>query len=100
MRVALTYNEKRTASANPDAADAEFDSRDAIAAIARLVAEPGHTVVPIDVSGSIPKLVDQLAQIDPDVVLNFAEGEHGTFREAFYPALFEQLGLVHTGSSA
>lgn len=100
MRVALIYNEKRAASASPDAADAEFDSRDAIAAVARLVAELGHHVVPIDVSGPIPKLVDALARIAPDVVLNFAEGERGTFREAFYPALLEQLGLVHTGSSA
>ena len=33
-------------------------------------------------------------------MFNFAEDERGTFREAFYPALFEQLGLVHTGSSA
>ena len=100
MRVALTYNEKRAASAGPDAPDAEFDSRDAIAAIARLVAELGHQVVPIDVTGPIPRLVDELARIAPDVVVNFAEGERGAFREAFYPALFEQLGLVHTGSSA
>jgi len=100
MRVALIYNEKRAASASPDAADAEFDSRDAITAVARLVAELGHQAVPTDVTGPIPKLVDQLARIAPDVVLNFAEGERGAFREAFYPALLEQLGLAHTGSSA
>jgi D-alanine-D-alanine ligase len=100
MRVALTYNEKRTASASPDDADAEFDSREAIAAIARLIAELGHPITPIDVSGPIPRLVDELARLTPDVVLNLAEGERGTFREAFYPALIEQLGLVHTGSSA
>jgi D-alanine-D-alanine ligase len=100
MRVALTYNEKRAASASPHAADAEFDRRDAIAAIAALVAELGHQAVPIDVTGPIPKLVDELARIAPDVVLNFAEGERGAFREAFYPALLEQLGLAHTGSSA
>lgn len=100
MRVALTYNEKRAASASPDAPDAEFDSRDAITAIARLVAELGHHVTPIDVTGPVPKLVDALARASPDLVLNFAEGERGTFREAFYPALLEQLGLAHTGSSA
>ena len=100
MRVALTYNEKRAPSAGPDAADAEFDSGDAIAAIAQLVAGLGHQVAPIDVSCSIPQLVDELARTAPDVVLNFAEGERGAFREAFYPALFEQLGLAHTGSSA
>jgi D-alanine-D-alanine ligase len=102
MRVALTYNEKRaaSASASPDASDAEFDSRDAITAIAQLVAGLGHQVAPIEVSGSIPELVEERARTAPDVVLNFAEGERGAFREAFYPALFEQLGLVHTGSSA
>jgi D-alanine-D-alanine ligase len=100
MRVALTYNEKRAASASPDAFDAEFDSRDAITAIAELVAGLGHQVAPIDVSGSIPELIEELARTAPDVVFNLAEGERGAFREAFYPALFEQLGLVHTGSSA
>lgn len=108
MRVALTYNEKRAAvrddgraaCASPDAADAEFDRRDAIAEVARRVAELGHQVTPVEVSGSIPRLVGRLARIAPDLVLNFAEGERGTFREAFYPALFEQLGLAHTGSSA
>jgi D-alanine-D-alanine ligase len=100
MRIALTYNQKRAASAHPDATDAEFDSRDAIAAIAQLVAELGHRVVPIDVSGPIPALIARLARTAPDLVLNFAEGERGAFREAFYPALFEQLGLAHTGSAA
>jgi len=100
MRVALTYNEKRATSASPDAADAEFDTRDAIAALAELVAELGHRVVPIDVAGPIPDLVARLTRTAPEVVLNFAEGDRGTFREAFYPALFEQLGLAHTGSSA
>jgi D-alanine-D-alanine ligase len=100
MRIALTYNEKRGTSPGPDAADAEFDSRDAIASIAPLVTGLGHQVAPIDVSGSIPRLVGELARAAPDLVLNFAEGERGAFREAFYPALFEQLGLAHTGSSA
>ncbi|HSR95586.1 MAG TPA: hypothetical protein VLM79_00895 [Kofleriaceae bacterium] len=104
MRIALTYNEKRGrlrgASASPDAADAEFDRRDAIAQVAQRVAELGHQVIPVEVSGSLPRLVGRLARIAPDLVLNFAEGERGAFREAFYPALFEQLGLAHTGSSA
>jgi D-alanine-D-alanine ligase len=96
MRVALTYNEKRTD--HPD--HAEFDTRDAIESVARIVAILGHAVTPIDVSGSIPTLVRRLQRLAPDIVLNFAEGERGAFREAFYPALYEQLGLAHTGSSA
>jgi D-alanine-D-alanine ligase len=96
VRVALTYNEKR----GSEEAFAEFDRRDAIAAVARIVEGLGHAVTPIEVSGSIPGIVARLRRVAPDVVLNFAEGTRGTFREAFFPALFEQLGLPHTGSSA
>jgi D-alanine-D-alanine ligase len=93
MRIALTYNEKRSA----DEAEAEFDTRATIdGLVARL--RP-HTVVPVDVSGPIPALIDTLERIAPDVVFDIAEGERGAFREAFYPALFEQLGLPYTGSS-
>lgn len=96
MKIAITYNEKRSGAES----DAEFDTRDAIAQIARLVASLGHTVVPVDVNGSVPRLVAELERISPDLVFNFAEGERGAFREAFFPALFEQLGFAHTGSSA
>lgn len=96
MKIAITYNEKRST----DERDAEFDTRDAIATIARMVAGLGHTVVPIDVTGSVTRLLAELERTTPDLVFNFAEGERGAFREAFYPALFEQLGLAHTGSSA
>jgi D-alanine-D-alanine ligase len=94
MRIALTYNLKRSAAE----AHAEFDSADTIRALCTALAD--HDVVPIDVSGSIPALVGRLLRCAPDLVLNIAEGERGAFREAFYPALFEQLGLPHTGSSA
>jgi D-alanine-D-alanine ligase len=96
MKIALTYNEKKSSGER----EAEFDARESIAAIARLVASLGHAVVPVDVTGSIPRLTTELARLSPDLVLNFAEGERGAFREAFYPALFEQLGLPHTGSAA
>jgi D-alanine-D-alanine ligase len=45
-------------------------------------------------------LVARLQRAAPHVVFNIAEGRVGRFREAFYPALFEQLGLRHTGSPA
>jgi len=96
MRVALTYNEKRS----PAESDAEFDSREAIGSIAALVEELGHEAILIDVNGSLASLVERLEALAPDRILNLAEGERGAFREAFYPALFEQLGLAHTGSSA
>ncbi len=96
MRIALTYNERRSDAE----AHAEFDSREAIAGLAATIAQCGHDVVPIDVTGSIPRLVERLERLAPALVFNLAEGERGSFREAFYPALFEQLGFLHTGSSA
>ncbi len=96
MRIALAFNAKRSAAET----DAEFDTHDAIASLATLIAAGGHAVVPIDVTGSIPRLCANLETIAPDLVFNLAEGERGAFREAFYPALYEHLGLPHTGSAA
>ena len=36
----------------------------------------------------------------PDIVFNLAEGHRGKTRRAFYPALFEELGIPSTGSDA
>ena len=96
MRLALTFNRKRGARE----AEAEFDTLETITALAKLLASVGHHVTPVEVSGSIEVLVRTLRRISPDLVFNIAEGERGRFREAFYPALFEQLGLPHTGSDA
>ena len=95
MRIALTYNEKRTTSE----AEAEFDTRATIDALVDRLARLGHTVAAVEVSGPIGALIDRLGRIAPEVVFDIAEGERGAFREAFYPALFEQLGLACTGSS-
>lgn len=96
MRLALTFNRKRS----DEEAEAEFDTIETVRALATILVSLGHSVVPIDVSCSIPSLVARLRRAAPDVVFNIAEGTRGPFREAFYPALFEQLGLRHTGSSA
>ncbi|MGE5186712.1 MAG: D-alanine--D-alanine ligase family protein, partial [Acidobacteriota bacterium] len=96
MRVALTYNLMTSASE----AHAEFDRAESIARLAGELAALGHDVTPIDVTGSISTLVSRLTRAAPELVFNLAEGERGAFREAFYPALCEQLGLAHTGSSA
>lgn len=95
MRIALTYNEKRSA----DEAEAEFDSRNTIDALVARLERLGHEVTPVEVSGPIAALVDRLEALAPTVVFDIAEGERGAFREAFYPALFERLGLAYTGSS-
>src|SRR6185503_17551281 len=96
MRIALTYNEKRSASE----AEAEFDSPETIHAIARMLASLGHIVTPVEVGKPVEAVVRELRRLKPELVFNLAEGHGGAFREAFYPALFEHLGLVHTGSPA
>jgi len=95
MRIALTYNEKRSA----DEAEAEFDTRATIDMLCARLGRLGHIVVPVEVSGSIERLIDRMMRLAPDVVFDIAEGTRGAFREAFYPALFEQLGFACTGSS-
>ena len=95
MRIALTYNEKRSAAE----AEAEFDTRATIDALSDRLARLGHAVTPVDVGGSIGGLIERVKRIAPELIFDLAEGERGAFREAFYPALFEQLGFAYTGSS-
>src|SRR5437868_4650764 len=101
-RVALTYNEKRSDNLDDldDESEAEFDSASSIAAIENAIAQAGHDVVRVCVDRPVRALVDALEAAAPALVFNIAEGRIGRFREAFYPALFEQLGLAYTGSDA
>jgi D-alanine-D-alanine ligase len=96
MRIALTFNLKRSGSE----AEAEFDSLETVHAIARMLASLGHVVTPIEVTRPVEEIVGELRRIAPDLVFNMAEGTRGKFREALLPALCEQLGIAHTGSSA
>jgi D-alanine-D-alanine ligase len=96
MRIALTFNEKRSDAEH----DAEFDSMETILGLARTLASMGHVVTPVEVSGAVDGVIGELRRVAPELVFNLAEGTGGRFREAFYPALLEQLGLPHTGSGA
>jgi D-alanine--D-alanine ligase len=96
MRIALTHNLRVTDSEE----EAEFDPPETIAAIERALSSAGHRVEPIDVTGPASLLVTRLEAFAPDIVFNLAEGHRGRTRRAFYPALFEELGLPSTGSDA
>ena len=96
MKLTLTFNLKRSAREE----EAEFDTQETIDALAAILRALGHRVVPIDVSCSVVETVHRLRRAAPDVVFNLAEGRRGAFREAFFPALFDELGLAYTGSSA
>ena len=60
----------------------------------------GHEVEKIEVTGPASRLAARLEAFAPDLIFNTAEGRRGRAREAFYPALFEELGFPYTGSDA
>jgi D-alanine-D-alanine ligase len=96
MRIALTHNLKITGS--PD--EAEFDSPETIDAIAGALERAGHEVERLEVSGPASRVIARLEALVPDLIFNTAEGHKGKTREAFYPSLFEELGIPFTGSDA
>ncbi len=96
MRIALTHNLRLS-----DAEDeAEFDTEETVSALAAAIERLGHRVEKMEVSGPASLLVARLEAYSPDLIFNTAEGRRGRFREAFYPALFEELGFAWTGSDA
>jgi D-alanine-D-alanine ligase len=96
MRIALTHNLRLS-----DAEDeAEFDTRETVEALAGAIERLGHRVERIEVSGPASRTVARLEAFGPDLIFNTAEGRRGRFREAFFPALFDELGMPYTGSDA
>src|SRR3954453_1325286 len=96
MKIAFTHNLRLTDSEE----EAEFDSAETVAGIAAALTSANHEVEKIEVSGPASHLVSRLEASDPDLIFNTAEGRRGRAREAFYPALFEELGFPYTGSDA
>jgi D-alanine-D-alanine ligase len=96
MKVAFTYNLRRTDSEE----EAEFDTAETVEAIADAIEAAGHEVDKIEVSGPASHLLERIEASDPDIIFNTAEGRGGRMREAFYPALFEEIGVPYTGSDA
>lgn len=96
MKVAFTHNLRLTDAEE----EAEFDSAETVAAITAAIESAGHEVEKVEVSGPASNLLERLESIDPDIIFNTAEGRGGRMREAFYPALFEELDVAYTGSDA
>ena len=96
MRLALTHNLRLTDSED----EAEFDTRETIDALSTALERLGHRVERIEVSGPASRTAARLEAYAPDMIFNTAEGRRGRFREAFYPALFDELGFPYTGSDA
>jgi D-alanine-D-alanine ligase len=96
MRIALTHNLRLSDSEE----EAEFDTRETVDALAAAIERLGHRVERIEVSGPASRTVARLEAFGPDLIFNTAEGRRGRFREAFFPALFDELGMPYTGSDA
>jgi D-alanine-D-alanine ligase len=74
---------------------AEFDSEEAIQAIAHALTSGGHEVVLLEADDGF---VNKLEASQPEIVFNIAEGIHGETREAQVPAICEFYGIPYTGS--
>ncbi len=96
MKIAFTHNLKLTEAEE----EAEFDTVETVDAIANALAAGGHEVEKIEVSGPASHLAARIEAFAPDLIFNTAEGRRGRAREAFYPALFEELNYPYTGSDA
>ncbi|HYG69080.1 MAG TPA: ATP-grasp domain-containing protein, partial [Anaeromyxobacteraceae bacterium] len=96
MRIALTHNLRLSDSEE----EAEFDTQETVDALAGSIERLGHRVERIEVSGPASRTVARLEAFGPDLIFNTAEGRRGRFREAFFPALFDELGMPYTGSDA
>jgi len=96
MKIAFTHNLKLTDAEE----EAEFDTAETVNAIAQALTASGHEVEKIEVSGPASHLAARIEAFAPDLIFNTAEGRRGRAREAFYPALFEELNYPYTGSDA
>lgn len=96
LKIAFTHNLKSSCSE----AEAEFDTAETIEALRTALVNLGHEVHLVEVSGPPSRVIARLEALQPDLVFNTAEGHYGRYREAFYPAVFEQLALPFTGSDA
>jgi D-alanine-D-alanine ligase len=96
MRIALTHNLRLSDSEE----EAEFDSRATVDALAAAIERLGHRAERVEVSGPASRTATRLEAFGPDLIFNTAEGRRGRFREAFFPALFDELAMPYTGSDA
>ena len=98
MHIAFTHNLQRD---HDDESQAEFDRQETVDAICAALRDLGHTVTALDVgAAAVADTTARLAALKPDLVFNTAEGTHGRFREALWPAIFDALGLPFTGADA
>jgi D-alanine-D-alanine ligase len=98
MNIGIAFDLKSdfTPVANgPDDALEEYDSPATIAAIERVLAARGHTVLAL---GGGRRFLTAVLETPPDLVFNISEGRGSRSREAHVPAVCEMLGIPCTHS--
>lgn len=95
MRIALTHNLRTEETQD----QSEWYREDEVQLLIDSIEKLEHEVIPIEVSGPIDQTIDTIIDARPDLIFNVAEGgrEHGTAREAYFPAVFTRLGIPFTG---
>ena len=94
MRIAFVYNLRTKDSED----EAELLTPVIIDTVVQGLTSLGHKVIQVEASGKPHEFVEKLLNAEPDIVFNAAEGRVGSAREAFYPGLYEQLGIPFTGA--
>jgi D-alanine--D-alanine ligase len=96
MRITIAYN-LRTDNTEDTA---ELLTEADINRIHKAISSLQHTVTVVEVSGKPYAVIERLIESEPDLIFNLAEGTIGSSREAFYPGLYEQMGIPFTGGNA
>jgi len=94
MKIAFAFELRRTDAEE----EAEFCGPTDVEDIAVALTKAGHEVTQIDVRAPVFEWMRTLEKVAPDLIFNCCEGTKGRAREAFFPALFEALGIPYTGS--
>ena len=95
MKIAFIYNLNR----GQFDYEAEFDQPATVNALKKVLRQLGK-VKCIESDRNYGKWISTLVNYKPDIIFSIAEGYSGSSREAFYPALYDQLGYKYAGPDA
>lgn len=96
MRIIVAYNIK---TKNVEE-QAELLLQEDVDRICKALKDLNHTAIPVEVSGKIDEIIEKIVEAEPEFIFNVAEGIFGESREAFYPIIYESLGIPFTGSNS
>ena len=95
LKVAVACNIKKNETAGQFDSAAEFDDYGTVCAIMKALRTGNREVSLIEAEKEFPL---KIAETEPDIVFNIAEGMNGAGREARVPAILNHLGIPFTGS--